>query len=60
MRLRRVVRVSVPGSGPGANGILGSVLPVGAPPKQTNAFPGVRTPNPRPPGAPTGRGTVTG
>lgn len=60
MRLKRQPRVSVPGSSTGANGILGRVLNVGARPKQTNAFPGVRTPSPRPPGNPTGKGTITG
>jgi hypothetical protein len=60
MRLRRKAKPSVPGSNPGANGALGNVLSVGARVKNPNPFPGVFTPNGRPPGNPTGRGTVTG
>jgi hypothetical protein len=53
MRLKRKARQAVPGSSPGANGALGSVLAVGARPRQSNPFPGVITPNGRPPGDPT-------
>lgn len=60
MRLRRKVRQAVPGSSQGANGALGNVLAVGAKVKNPNPFPGVITPNGRPPGNPTGRGTSTG
>jgi hypothetical protein len=61
MRLRRQAVLKVPGSGTGANGAIGRVLNVGAAPRQVaKRLPGVRTPNPRPPGNPTGRGTITG
>lgn len=60
MRLKRIARVSVPGSNSGANGILGNVLLVGPPPRKVNSFPGVFTPAPRPFGNPSGKGTSTG
>jgi hypothetical protein len=63
-RLVRHPTLKVPGSGPGANGIIGRVLNVGAASKQVakarSPAQSQWTPNARPPGNPTGRGTTTG